>query len=272
MRLPDTLRELNGRVEPDGNRAIARELSRLRSWTYQLAASLAYKFGEPALGIVAAERGLSAAGAAGDPLLGGVALTRLAHGWRSLGHLDEAIDLTLRGAASIDESGLGDSASAGVHGALLLHSAMATARKSDVGTARSLLAEARSVARYSGDANHYYTAFGPANVDVWTVAVLARSGDTPGALARAEKVDVSHLPVAERKGAFLVDHATALAAHGRQRDEHALDLLQEAERLAPEEVFGRPGSRALLESLARRAGPSWSGRAHQLAGRMAAAR
>lgn len=266
--LPDLLSALDSWEPSNHVEAVVHEL---RSRAYQLAASLSYKFGETTLGLIAAERGMSAAGRTGDVLLGGVALTRLTHGLRNSGQVDRAIDLTLRGAAAVEESGpLDDPARASVYGALLLHSAMASARNGDGSTARSLLGEAALAARHSGESNYYYTAFGPTNVAVWGVGVLNRLGDAPAALTTASTVALELLPVAERKGAFLVDHATAFVNHG-QRDEQAVELLLTAEVVAPDEVYERTGSRLLVEELLHRAGPTWSEPLRALNERMGAA-
>ena len=250
--LPDILSDLDASASHSSG--TPGELHGLRSRAYQLAASLSYKFGDPAIGLIAAERGLSAAGQAGDSLLGAVALTRVAHGLRESGHADSAIDLNLRGAGAVESDGnLDDAASASVYGALLLHGALATAKKGDGGTARILLQEARSAARYSGESNFYYTAFGPTNVAAWGVAALILLQDYSGALSTAERIDLSALPVAERKGSLLLDRASAHVAHGK-RDADVVGLLLSAERLAPGEVYARPASRTIAAELLRQPG------------------
>ena len=266
--LPDLLTVLDSLDVGGQHAGNATVLHDLRSRAYQLAASLAYKFGDTTLGLIAAERGIAAAGHAGDPLLGGVALTRLTHGLRNSGHVERAMDLTLRGAAAVEESGsLDDPARASVYGALLLHSSMASARKGDGSTARSLLLEAGGAASRSGEGNHYYTAFGPTNVSVWGVGVLTRLGDSPTALTHASAVTLDLLPVAERKGAFLIDHATAYTNQGGH-DATAVELLLSAETIAPDEVYGRPNCRLLVDELLGRSRPTWSGPLRALSHRM----
>jgi hypothetical protein len=255
--LPDLLSIIQGALTDARSEAPAQDLFDLQSRAYQLAASLAYKFGDPAVGLLAAERGVTAAGHASDILLGGIAVTRLAHGFRDTGHQERATDLTLRAASSLGaDADVGNASRASVYGALLLHSSLAVAKRGDPTTASSLLAEAADVSKYTGEANHYYTAFGPTNVAVWGVAVGLQLGDSAAALKSADRVDTGQLPVAERKATFLVDRALANAYQGR-RDAAAVDDLLSAERTAPDEVYNRREVQQVVEVLASRDRPTW---------------
>ena len=225
---------------------------------FQLAASLAYKAGDPAVGLLAAERGLAAAARAGDRLLGGVAVTRVAHGLRGTGRHDQAAELALRAAASLQAPQRGDRPGRrSVYGALLLHAAMAAAHRHDAQACRSLLADAAATAARCGQTNYYWTAFGPDNVTAWTVAAHLRLGEAPHALAAAGRVQPQLLPVAERRAHFLLDKATAAHHCGHHGD--AVDALLAAEQTAPDEVHSLPAARQLAAGLL----PAANGEAHR---------
>jgi transcriptional regulator with XRE-family HTH domain len=263
--LPDLLRvvrTLGGRGElPTAT------VADLASRSFQLAASLAYKAGDPTMGLLAAERGLAAAAQTGDRLLGGVAVTRVAHGLRGTGRDELAADLSLRAAASLESPQRGDRPGRlSVHGALLLHAAMATAHRRDVPTCHSLLDEAGATGRRSGETNHYWTAFGPANVAAWTVAIQLRLGRAPEALAAADRVHLDQLPVAERQGHFLLDKANAHSQCGHLGD--AVSTLLAAEHAAPDEVHSLPAARRLIADMLPRVRGTAHRPLHELAGRI----
>jgi hypothetical protein len=263
--LPDLLRVVRVLDGAAGKPTLT--VAGLASRSFQLAASLAYKGGDPAMGLLAAERGLAAASLTGDRLLGGVAVTRVAHGLRGTGRHDQAADLALRAAASLQSPRRGDRPGRlSVYGALLLHAAMAAAHRGDAQTCRGLLDDAAATAVRSGESNYYWTAFGPANVAVWTVATQLRLGRAPHALAAADHVHVGQLPVAERRGQFLLDKATAHHHCGHLAD--AVSALLAAERAAPDEVHSLPAARWLVADLLPRVRGTAQRPLHELAGRI----
>jgi hypothetical protein len=263
--LPDVLRVVRVLGGRGGQPAPA--VAEVASRSFQLAASLAYKAGDSTMGLLAAERGLAAAAHTGDRLLGGVAVTRVAHGLRGTGRHDRAADLSLRAAASLDSPQRGDRPGRlSVYGALLLHAAMAAAHRGDGQTCRTLLEEAAATAARSGETNHYRTAFGPANVAVWTVATQLRLGRAPQALAAADRVHLGMLPVAERQGHFLLDKASAHNQCGQVGD--AVSAVLAAERTAPDEVHSLPAARRLILDLLPRVHGEAHRPLHELAGRI----
>src|SRR5262249_30279758 len=84
-------------------------------------------------------------------------------------------------------------------GFLILKSAVAAARQDDGARAWRLLGEADRVAGWlAEDADHMWTAFGPANVELHGLDLALNLGDPRSALRRADVLDPRRLAVAER--------------------------------------------------------------------------
>jgi hypothetical protein len=121
-----------------------------------------------------------------------------------------------------------------VYGTLLLAGAMAAARNEDRATTRDFLAEADRAARRLGrDGNHMWTSFGPTNVAIHRVATAAELGDMQIAADLGPRLDTTALPT-ERRVRHALEVARALST--RNRTDQALDVLLDAEQLAPEQV------------------------------------
>jgi transcriptional regulator with XRE-family HTH domain len=136
-----------------------------------------------------------------------------------------------------------------VYGSLHLKQAIVSARSNNADAAWSHLAEAKQAAMVSGDNNHYQLAFGPTNVRIHEVAVAVELSDGPEAIRRADGFEVpAHIP-AERSSHHYIDLARGYllnADRGR-----ALESLQQARRLAPQQTRYHPMVRDTLISLAR---------------------
>jgi len=121
-----------------------------------------------------------------------------------------------------------------VYGTLFLAGAMAAARAEDRATTREFLAEAERVARRLGrDGYHMWTSFGPANVAIHRVATAAELGDMQVAADLGPRLDTTGLPT-ERRVRHALEVARALST--RNQADQALDVLLDAEKLAPEQV------------------------------------
>src|ERR1035437_3858060 len=256
--LPRLLRDTQGAVNAYGTSGDdALRARRLLSLTYQVTASALWKLKELDLAWLAAERGLATAELTGDSLLISDAARRVSQGLMTLQQHEQALTL-LR--ADIDrlEPGRGDGSAAylSLYGMLFLMGAVVAARAKRGATARELLAEGGGVAAQLGhDGNERYTAFGPTNVALHRVAVLADLGDGGAAVEAAQDVDpdgLARLPK-ERRANFHIDSARGYALAGR-RDE-AVSALLDAETLAADEVRCRPVAAALIADLQRRPGP-----------------
>jgi hypothetical protein len=128
---------------------------------------------------------------------------------------------------------------------------MAAAHQEDRITSRALLGEAGSIAsRLGGDGNHWFTAFGPTNVNVHRVSAAVALGDGGAVVQHAKRVHPAQLPVLERRAQYLVDVARGYCQWSK--DDQALRALLTAEQLAPEEVRYQPAARSLVTHLLQR--------------------
>jgi hypothetical protein len=152
---------------------------------------------------------------------------------------------------------------------LLLKGVMASARLGDRAAARDLLADAgRAADRLGCDANHRWTAFGPANVALHRASSAVALGDGGDAVAHALGVDPSRLVAVERRAQRLIELAGGYGLWAKDGD--ALEALLEAERLAPEEVRAQPATRLLVGDLLRRQRRRGTGELRALADRISA--
>jgi transcriptional regulator with XRE-family HTH domain len=223
------------------------------TWTYQLAASTAFKLGDPQLGWVAADRGLQIAEQTGDLTLIGGAATRVGHALMATHHGSDAVQL-IKSAANRLEPHLSGATPAFVsaYGMLLLKGSIAAARLDQAAGVRDLQNEALAVAaRLKTDRNENWSAFGTTNVLVHRVSALADmqgGGRVIEAAADIPRGDLLHLP-RERRASHLLDVTRGYLQAG-QRDEAATTLL-DADQLAAEEVRCRRKSKLIITELVR---------------------
>ncbi|WP_432984638.1 helix-turn-helix domain-containing protein [Dactylosporangium sp. CA-233914] len=218
---------------------------RVLGLAYQLAAVQLTKIGEADLAWIAADRGLSAARAAGDVAVVGMLLRSVTHALQSTGRYREAVQLT-NDAANYLEPNMRDATPEmlSVYGTLFLAGSIAAARANDAITTRSFLQVADEAAtRIGKDANHLWTAFGPTNVAIHRVATAAELGDVQVAVDLGPRVDTSALPM-ERRVRHALEVARAYSTWNRSDD--ALTTLLDAEKMAPEQVRYHVMSRQLV--------------------------
>ncbi|WP_433055547.1 helix-turn-helix domain-containing protein [Dactylosporangium sp. CS-033363] len=211
----------------------------------QLAATQLTKIGEADLAWIAADRGLTAARAAGDIVVTGTLLRTVAHALQATGRYREAVQLT-NDAANYLEPHLRKATPEllSVYGTLFLAGSIAAARASDAITTRTFLQAADEAAtRLGRDANHLWTAFGPTNVAIHRVATAAELGDVQVAVDLGPRVDTAGLPM-ERRVRHALEVARAYSAWNRS--EEALATLLDAEKMAPEQVRYHVLSRQLV--------------------------
>jgi hypothetical protein len=202
--------------------------------TYHVAAATATKLGGNDLAWVCADRGLSAAEASEDPAVIASLLRSVAHVLLSAGRQVEAADVADRAVdrltPCLDAGPLGWS----LLGSLHLVAAMAAARAGDPTRARTELAEAAQLAGLLGvDANHAWTAFGPANVAVHELSIRVELGDLSAATDASPLPAHRPLPV-ERRVRHDLEVARVWSAAGRETD--AVGLVVAAYRRAPDHV------------------------------------
>ncbi|MFI6079213.1 hypothetical protein ACIA5C_47705 [Actinoplanes sp. NPDC051343] len=100
--------------------------------------------------------------------------------------------------------------------------------------------------------------FGPTNVGIWRLGVLAELGDGRAALA-LDAVDVTVIGSSNRQATMWADLGRCLAQTGRH-DGQAQAALLRAETIAPQRVRLSPLVRETVGSMLRRARRSAGGR------------
>jgi transcriptional regulator with XRE-family HTH domain len=242
----------------------------LRAWAlsadaHHVAAGLLLKLDDQGLASLAADRSMRAAIASQDPLTVGASARIITHTLMNGRHLAAAIATASSHAARLDRDIAAHTPdSLSVYGSLLLRGAIAAAQHDDRDTALQLLGEADDAARRLGvDGNLRWTAFGPVNAQMHRVSVAVTLGDAGTAVDVARRIDLSAIPVTERKAALLIDTSRAFLQWGRH--EKAYTALRAAEQTAPEEVTGRPSVHRLIRDLAATAPPSIRRDARQFA-------
>jgi transcriptional regulator with XRE-family HTH domain len=225
----------------------------VRVLVYDTAAALLSRVGEPFLAWAAAERAMSAAEYAGDPLLAGVSAWRLSYMITGRKHPQEALGLAMTAAAALERAMRAPSPEQlSVYGALHLAAATAAAACYDRATTEAVLAKARGIADRTGEANHMGTAFGPVNVTIHTISASLRLGDPRTAADTGEALDTAAMPsgLVGRRTQVNLDLARAYAMC--RKDAAAVNLLLAAERLSPQLVRYDQATRDVLIELLRR--------------------
>ncbi|MEV8515512.1 helix-turn-helix domain-containing protein [Dactylosporangium sp. NPDC051484] len=254
--LPRLLREAQAAdtAYSDGSHAV--EAAHLLGQVYQIASSALRKLGEHELSWLAADRSIAVSQRTGDQLLAGTATTRVALALLSLGRARPALEINVNIANRLAPGTNGNDHTPGrlsVYGQLLLQGAMAAARTGDSATVRDLLAGAEEAARgLGGDANYYWTCFGPTNVQLHRAAAAVELGEGRAAVEVHENLDLEGFQalLPERRAHHYLDQARARALIGDI--EVASEMLLEGDRLAPAEIRCRPLAREVLSDVLRR--------------------
>jgi transcriptional regulator with XRE-family HTH domain len=253
--LPHLLRQAQvvDAVHRDG--ADAQESAHLLGQVYQIASSALRNLGEYELAWLAADRAVTVAQRSGDELLVGVATFRVGMALLALGRARSALEINVSVANRLAPvaSGQATPQRLSVYGMLLLQGAMAAARLGDELTVKDLLATAEVAAeRLGADHNHYWSCFGPTNVQLHRAAAAVELGDAGTAVATHDRISREGLAglVPERRVHHLLDVARGCAQLGDLQ--RAGELLVESDRLAPAELRSRPLAREVVGDLLRR--------------------
>lgn len=145
-----------------------------------------------------------------------------------------------------------------VHGMLHLSAAMLAAVGGDASTSKTHLREARTSASRLGEGNFGQMWFGPTNVEIWRLGILAELGDG-GAAMDMPAPDVSAIGSSNRRATMYADLGRCLA-QTRKNDGEAMAALLRAEAIAPQRVRLSPLVRETVGSMLRRARRSAGGR------------
>ncbi|MDG4796384.1 helix-turn-helix domain-containing protein [Micromonospora sp. WMMD1082] len=227
----------------------------LLAQVYQIASSVLRKLGECNLAWLAADRSIAVAQRADDQLLAGTATTRVSNALVAMGRPRSALELNVRIANRLAPEGSGDSPERlSVYGMLLLQGAMAAARTGDTATVEDLLDGARAAAAVLGsDQNHYWTSFGPTNVELHCAAAAVELGDG-GRAVEVHRQRIENSPfdsmLPERRAHHLLDQARAFAQIGDLAN--AGEMLLRGDRLAPSEIRCRPIAHEVMSDILRR--------------------
>ena len=232
---------------------------------HHVAAGLLLKLDDRGLASVAADRSMRAALASQDPVTIAASARIITHTLMDGHHLAAAITTASGYAQRLDHDIATHSPeSLSVYGSLLLRGAVAAAQHDKRATAYEFLAEADDAAQRLGtDGNLRWTAFGPVNARQHQVNIAVTLGDAGTAVDVARSIDLSAIPVTERKASLLIDTARAFLQWGRH--ENACIALRAAWEIAPEEVTGRPSVHRLVRDLITTAPPSIRRNAEQFA-------
>jgi transcriptional regulator with XRE-family HTH domain len=245
-----------------------REAQRVSADLYFLLRTFTKRIGRTDLSLLAADRGVLAAEAAGDPVRMAAAKWNLGHILLAQGEPDGAEEIVMTAVEDLRRQAPADEGAAvAMTGALWLVSVVAAVRNNDLWTARDRLREhAWPAARVAGDGNVMWTVFGPTNVGLHAVSVEMEMGDAGEALRLADDVDVSGLPSLERKMTFALEVARC---YEQRRDDPGVFLhLVNAEASGPEDMRYNTLARDLVHGLLKRARPTYAPQVRALAKRI----
>ncbi|HEY2576594.1 MAG TPA: helix-turn-helix transcriptional regulator [Streptosporangiaceae bacterium] len=222
--------------------------------SYDAARALSYKLGYLDLASLLVSRHAYAAGRSADPLELAVGDTMRAHEMISVGEVRAAEKLMNATAVRVEGEVTEDNpAAVSVYGYLHLEAGLAAARGGDGDSAGEHLAEARAAAdRLGADRDDYRLAFGPSNVDIWSVALPVEQGDDAMIAVALERAETIHLPAGtprERSSHYYIDLGRAYVQQNRPGE--ALDALLTARKLSSLHTRYHPMVRETARAIAR---------------------
>ena len=265
--LPELITDVQqAQIVARGNAPEYRELQRVAVDLYFLLRTVCKRIGRPDLALLVADRAMTAAAEADDPLRTLGAEWNLGQILLSQGEAEAALDRTVRTAQEL-EPRLTDLPTeyTALCGALWLNAATAASRLRDAWKARDLIRErAEPLSRRVPDSsNILWTVFGPTNVALHAVGVEMEAGETAEAMRIAEEIDVSGSPSMERRTTFYLQLATCYDQ--RRDDMGVLVHLQGAQETGPEDLRFNSVSRELVRGLLKRSRSSIAPQARRLA-------
>ncbi|NLU74437.1 helix-turn-helix transcriptional regulator [Streptomyces sp. HNM0575] len=243
--------ESAARSAPEDDRP---ELFRLLATVYHTCSAALANMGEPEAAWIAVDRSVVAAERANDPLLMAAGEFRLSIVFLGARHYDQAAQASGSAADAMEPlAATGNVEAIALRGALTLQRAVAAGKANQADDAYEFIRAAREMAEVVGSGrNDYNTEFGPANVDLYEVAVAVDLGDAGVALRAADRVDASGLS-AERQTRFHLDVARAHAQ--RRQIGESVASIRAAQQLSPEIVGAMPAVKQLVADLATMSQP-----------------
>lgn len=219
--------------------------------TYRTAHDLAVKLGYFDLSSVALDRMGWAADRASDPLLGGVrqymrALVYFREGQCAIGQR-----LIISGQQHVQQAEQSRRALA-VTGQLHLGASVLAARSRDEVAAVGHLNEARALAGHTGEAGDvFWLSFGPTNVDAHELSAHLEFGRWGDAARAARNVHMPNSWAISRRAHLYIDKARSQMETGDP--ESALESINTARELAPQQTRYHPGARETIKDLVHHA-------------------
>lgn len=233
---------------------------------YGLVRTVAKRVGRVDLALLAADRGIAAAEAAGDPVRLAAANWNLAQVLLAQAEPEGAEAVALRAAEVLDPHVSDDLDALAVQGSLHLQAAVASVRLGKPWVARDRVRAVFPLAKRTSERNVCWTAFGPTNVEIFAVSVEVEAGDTSEGLRLAERIAPDPSLSIERRVAFHLEQAKGY--NQRQDYGGALVMLQAASVEAPEDIRYRPAAHKALHTVVKRGRGAVARHAAQLATRL----
>ena len=228
-----------------------RAASAVLAGVYHLAQKLLAYQPVPELVFLAADRSMTAAQEADDPVAIAGSAWYLAHVFRESGQLDQA-ERVVKDAAVLLKPGLATASAEylAMWGSLQLATGLTAACAYDFGTAWRFWDTADEVAqRLGSDYWHPWNGFGPVDMQVYGVSIDVALGRHGEASRRAQGIEVNAIRSASERSRYLIEVARGYVA--RRDDIAAVHLLSRAYQESPEMVkhgrFGRSVTQELLE-------------------------
>lgn len=221
------------------------------------ACGTARSLGNADLAVQAARRSYDAARMLEDPALTAFASMTRAGALARMGARHRAVKVTTDAMAAIERQAdptAEDTTRAEAYGMLHLAAAQMAAKNHQHDDAKAHLQTASELAERTGERNHQWFSFGPANVRAWALSIAVESGHGPSVAEQIEAQPgyAAGLYTADRKAALHFDLARAYAQAGGARDWDAVRHLDTADRVAPQRVRFDPVARELLAGLDNR--------------------
>ncbi len=139
-----------------------------------------------------------------------------------------------------------------VTGMLHLSAAFSAAVAERADDSRDHLAEARRLARRTGEGDFVTMQFGPTNVSFWETSIAVAMGEGGRVREIAEHVKPELIDSATRQAAYFIDLGRGLA-QTRRHDAEAVACFVRAERTAPQRTRRSPAAREAVGTMLRRA-------------------
>lgn len=219
--------------------------------TYRLACSMLLKFDANDVAWLAADRAMHTALSVDDTWSLARATRSVARAMTSTQQQSQAISTLLAMADRMRQEANADAEQLlSLYGMLFLAASITAAGQDDASLARDMHDEAMAAAlRFEPHYRTYHTYFGLTNTLIHRVSALVRLHEGGRALEFAATIDPASVAAlsAERRSNFLLDLTEAHTSVGNYRQ--AVNVLSQAEQVAPEEVRCRPLAHGLMRSL-----------------------